>query len=106
MFPRYYYYLCCVRVNKFRVQNRVRVVLSLFSKACKLHGKSIATTVKLHCFYIIKAMEFARNLYRLWSWWVSNPRPNREILCFLHVYFGLHLSDYNKTRTTNYNLSL
>ena len=73
MFPRYYYYLCNVIVNKFRVQNRVRVVLSLFSKASKLHGKSIAITVKLHCFDIIKAMEFARNLYRLWSWWLYLP---------------------------------
>ena len=61
MFPRYYYYLGNVRADKFRVQNRVRVVLSLFFKACKLHGKSIAITVKLHCFYIIKAMEFTRN---------------------------------------------
>ena len=64
MFPRYYYYLCCVRVNKFRVQNRVRLILSLFSKACKLHGKSIVITVKLHYFYIIKAMEFAQKMYR------------------------------------------
>lgn len=73
MFSRYYYYLCNVRVNNFRVQNRVRVVLSLFFKAYKLHGKSMVITVKLHCFYIIKAMEFARNLYRLWSWWLYLP---------------------------------
>ena len=70
MYLRYYYYLCNVRVNESRVQNRVRLVLSLFSKACKLHGKSIAITIKLHCFCIIKAMEFAQNLYRLWSWWI------------------------------------
>jgi len=54
MYLRYFYYLCNVRVSKFRVQNRVRLVLSLFSKVCKLHGKSIAITIKLHCFCIIK----------------------------------------------------
>ena len=81
MFSRYYYYLCNVRVNNFRVQNRVRVVLSLFLKACKLHGKSMVITVKLHCFYIIKAMEFARNLYRLWSWWESH-HTNYNCLIF------------------------
>ena len=64
MYLRYYYYLCNVRVNKFRVQNRVRLVLSLFSKVCKLHGKSIAITIKLHYFYIIKAMEFAQKMHR------------------------------------------
>ena len=26
----------------------------------------------------------------LWSWRGSNPRPNREPICFLHVYFRLH----------------
>nr|DAX97291.1 MAG TPA: hypothetical protein [Caudoviricetes sp.] len=30
MYLRYFYYLCNVRVSKFRVQNRVRVILSLF----------------------------------------------------------------------------
>lgn len=42
----------------------------------------------------------------LWSWWDSNPRPNREIIRFLHVYSGLQFSCDDKTRTTNRHLSL
>ena len=30
------------------------------------------------------------SLWPLWSWRGSNPRPNREPICFLHVYFRLH----------------
>lgn len=28
----------------------------------------------------------------LWSWWDSNPRPNRETIRFLHAYSGLRFS--------------
>ena len=28
----------------------------------------------------------------LWSWWDSNPRPNRETIRFLHAYSGLWFS--------------
>ena len=27
---------------------------------------------------------------RRWSWWESNPRPNKEIIRFLHAYSRLH----------------
>ena len=39
-----------------------------------------------------------------WSWWDSNPRPNRETIRFLHAYSGLRFSCCNKTQTTNCNL--
>ena len=39
-------------------------------------------------------MVFKNNLenhfFYQWSWWDSNPRPNRETIRFLHVYSGLH----------------
>ena len=42
----------------------------------------------------------------LWSWWDSNPRPNRETIRFLHAYSGLRFSWRNKTQTTNCALIL
>ena len=42
----------------------------------------------------------------LWSWWDSNPRPNRETIRFLHAYSGLRFSWRNKTQTTNRALIL
>ena len=36
-----------------------------------------------------------------WSWRESNPRPNREIICFLHAYSRLWFSCNSKTWTTN-----
>ena len=42
----------------------------------------------------------------LWSWWDSNPRPNRETICFLHAYSSLRFSCCDKTWTTNRNLIL
>lgn len=44
MFSRYYYYLCNVRVNNFRVQNRVRVILSLFFLSMQIAWQK-------HCYY-------------------------------------------------------
>ena len=41
----------------------------------------------------------------LWSWRGLNPRPNRDILRFLHAYSRLVFSCCSKTWTTNYNLS-
>ena len=32
----------------------------------------------------------------LWSWRESNPRPNRETICFLHAYFGLNFRDVTR----------
>ncbi len=40
----------------------------------------------------------------MWSWWDSNPRPHKEIMCFLHAYSGLRFSCDSKTRTTNCRL--
>ena len=40
----------------------------------------------------------------LWSWWDSNPRPHKEIMCFLHAYSSLRFSCSSKTWTTNYCL--
>ena len=42
----------------------------------------------------------------LWSWWDSNPRPNRETIRFLHAYSSLRFSRYDKTWTTNHTLIL
>ena len=42
----------------------------------------------------------------LWSWRGLNPRPNEEIIRFLHAYLCLWFSCTNKTRATNPYLSL
>ena len=39
-----------------------------------------------------------------WSWRESNPRPNRETICFLHAYSSLWFSNHDKTWTTNHDL--
>ncbi len=40
----------------------------------------------------------------LWSWRESNPRPNKETICFLHAYSSLWFSCRGKTWTTNRDL--
>ena len=37
----------------------------------------------------INAFKLNSNLF-LWSWRDSNPRPNEEIIRFLHAYLRLH----------------
>lgn len=39
-----------------------------------------------------------------WSWWDSNPRPNKETIRFLHAYSGLWFSCGGRTRTINRHL--
>ena len=36
--------------------------------------------------------QYLPDILPLWSWRGSNPRPNREPICFLHVYSSLHFS--------------
>ena len=39
----------------------------------------------------------------LWSWRESNPRPDKETICFLHAYFvfGFHPAAENKHPTAS-----
>ncbi len=41
----------------------------------------------------------------LWSWRVSNPRPNKEIIRFLHAYFGLNFRDVTRPKLPITSLS-
>ncbi len=41
----------------------------------------------------------------LWSWRESNPRPNEEAICFLHVYPQTWFSCKSWIRTTDFYLS-
>ena len=41
-----------------------------------------------------------------WSWRGLNPRPNRDVLCFLHAYPSLRFSSADKTWATNPHLIL
>ena len=39
---------------------------------------------------VLKQQNLAENQQGLWSWRESNPRPNEEIISFLHAYLCLN----------------
>ena len=50
--------------------------------------------------------DFSLSFIRLlWTWRESNPRPNKEAICFLHAYLCLRFSCISKTRATHLYLS-
>ena len=40
-----------------------------------------------------------------WSWRESNPRPNKEYVCFLHAYLGLHFRPMARPKPPTTGLS-
>ena len=40
-----------------------------------------------------------------WSWRESNPRPNEEVICFLHAYPQTWFSNKSRIRATDFYLS-
>lgn len=82
--------------NKHRL---TRISPLFYEELCYEHKKKNTITANGH--------DATLTLLRkeMWSWWDSNPRPNRETIRFLHVYSSLWFSCDGKTWTTNRRLS-
>lgn len=66
----------------------------------------LATKQKKKPLLAVLRPEHWQGAVSLWTWRESNPRPNEEIIRFLHAYLRLGFSCTSKTEATNLCLIL
>ena len=79
---------CLITENRKKLLHRMQVIINFKGFVCWWFKKK-------------KSKKINSRTFILWSWRDSNPRPNRDAICFLHAYLHFNCQERARLKTPN-----